>query len=298
MKISVITWDASFRESYHTVDSFNKQSFPHDNFEFIWVEFYRNESGALKQKLGRRANNYMLNLDKNPNDDWHLGMCMNAGAKYARGEILVLIDGDIVVSTDFLHVVEKEFRDDPAEPKVVYFRRWNEPKSKHDPVKSYDLEYLREHCVLNNATNYGGAFAVRKSDLMHVQAYEEHKIFCGAGANAYELYNRFRNAAYSIKWSNEKVFHPYHNFSETSDKLIKSLITHITEYRWLLPSAGVQQSWVIYQRSLDLSTRSDSEQIELYLNTVPAITSFSFRKRLLRRSKSVMRGLWNAGRFL
>ena len=62
MKISVVTWDASFRESFHTVDSFGQQNFPKNSYEFIWVDYYDNKNPILLNTINKYSNFRLLNL--------------------------------------------------------------------------------------------------------------------------------------------------------------------------------------------------------------------------------------------
>ena len=207
MKISVIAWDCSFREKFHTVDSFCTQDYPNTDFEFIWVDFYDNNNPELLKKIEAYPNASLLNLKHSKDTNWHLGKCINAGVKAAKGELLVFPDGDIIVHKDHLQVIEQQLQQ--HKDLVVYFRRWDELKHSHG-TKSYTQAYLEEHTKLLNATNYAGCFALHRSAFETINGYEESNVFAGPGANGKETYLRLRNAGFAIKWHDKKIYHTLH----------------------------------------------------------------------------------------
>ncbi|WKN44451.1 glycosyltransferase family A protein [Tunicatimonas pelagia] len=276
MKISVITWDASFRESFHTVDSFCRQKYSTEDFEFIWVDFYNNQNPTLLDKINSYSNARLLNL-KNPiSQAWHLGKCLNAGVRESKGNLLIIPDGDVIVADDFLQKIEEAHGN--RQNQVIYCRRWDEPAKDHDSVMSYSYDYLNEVCQLNNPTNYAGMISLHRDTLGFVNGYEESAVFSGPGANGWEHYIRLRNAGCSIQWYSEKVFHPHHSFTGTSDKMQEVLKQAKVSHPWIQPYAGLKQSWVIRQRESDLSYKADVEQIEEYLTKLPDLESLLGRK--------------------
>lgn len=268
MKISVIAWDCSFREKFHTVDSFCTQDYPNTDFEFIWVDFYDNNNPELLKKIEAYPNASLLNLKHSKDTNWHLGKCINAGVKAAKGELLVFPDGDIIVHKDHLQVIEHQLQQ--HKDLVVYFRRWDELKQSHG-TQSYTQAYLEEHTKLLNATNYAGCFALHRSAFETINGYEENDVFAGPGANGKETYLRLRNAGFAIKWHDKKIYHPWHPSTGTSDKHTEELIKISKHYNWLKPYSGIKQSWVLKNRELDLTYKANDGTIESYMQTVPSV---------------------------
>ncbi|MFZ2196432.1 MAG: glycosyltransferase family A protein [Thermodesulfovibrionales bacterium] len=267
VKISIITWDGSFRESFHTVDTFGDQDFPAARFEFIWVDFYANDNPKLLERISRYPNARLLNLNHNKSIAWHLGVCFNAGIREATGDILLLVDGDIIVQKNLLDIVEEEHS--RYEDLVLYFRRWDEPTFARQKQRSYEVDYLDKICILNNPTNYGGALAIKKCSLAEVNNYEESEFFSGPGANGLEMYTRLRNNGFPIKWHNQKIFHPYHaltGFTPTDRGKMNELSR---QFPWINPYAGIEQSWVIKSREMDLSFWADKRAVDNYLAKLP-----------------------------
>lgn len=271
IKISVVSWDASFREYFHTVDYFCTQQYASDRFEFLWVDFYENRNSTLLDKIAQYPNARLMNLNNSRAVQWNLGVCINEGVKAASGDILVIPDGDIVVPGSVLSAIERDL--EGCDDLVLYFRRWNEPVARHDETRSYDLDYLKDVCVMTNPTNYGGLLALRRKTLLRVNGYEENPVFSGPGANGFELYIRLRNAGLPIRWHDERIYHPSHvgtGWSNTD----KELMTKLSEkYPWIMPYAGIEQSWVIKSRESDLSFTANDGSIERYLTRMPKIQS-------------------------
>jgi hypothetical protein len=269
VKISVITWDCSFREKFHTVDSFGNQNYPKDQYEFIWVDFYENKNSDLIERIDSYSNARLLNLGHSGDVKWHLGTCLNEGIKQARGEILVLPDGDVVVPRDLLTHVEEEHH--KVDKLALYFRRWDELAKTHHPQNSYSLDYLEDSCELLNSTNYAGTLSIKKRDLESVNGYEESSYFAGAGAIAFDLYLRIRNSAFYVKWDSKKVYHPYHSSTGSSDKYKKELELLSKKYKWIKPYCGIEQSWILHRRETDLDTKASEEKVHQYISTMPEL---------------------------
>ncbi|MDO8123118.1 MAG: glycosyltransferase family A protein [Candidatus Hermodarchaeota archaeon] len=243
LKISVITWDASFRESFHTVDFFRDQSFPQLEYEFIWVEYYSDVNPRLRQQMSLLENARIICLGGE--GEWHAGICLNEGIKQSRGKVIVTCDGDIAVEPDFLYTVWGSHN--TIDNLVLYFRRLDEPENAHElPIR---LNHLEQVCQLRNPTNYGGCLTTRRKCIDYVHGYEEHLFFAGAGAISKELYTRLKNAGFPIMWHPiKKVYHPWHaNTLRGTYKLKRD-----------------QQLWVIRCRDLSVDYLASIEQAGLY----------------------------------
>lgn len=281
MKISVITWDASFREKFHTIDSFCTQDYPYKDFEFIWVDFYSNTNKALQNKIEAYTNAQLINLNNAPKEQWHLGKCMNAGIKAAKGDILVFPDGDIIVHDNHLKTIDSELA--KSMDLVVFFRRWDELQNTHGK-KSFEIEYLEEHTRLLNATNYAGCYAMHRRSMEAINGFEESMVFAGPGANGMETYLRIRNAGLAIKWHSKKIYHPWHHATGSSDKRTEELVEISKNIKWLKPYSGIKQSWALKNREIDLTFKANDGSMEQYMETVPTINDL--KKQSEKKIKS------------
>lgn len=265
-KISVITWNGGFRESFHTVDFFKNQTLPSEEYEFIWVEYYDTADESLKEKIATVDNARIVFLNRE--EQWHVGQCLNEGIKQSLGELLVIADGDIAVEPEFLEQVWKDHLKN--EDLVIYYRRWDELQESHQGSFSRNsIEHLKNVCQLNNPENYGGCVTVRRQVIEQVGGYEEHQIIGGAGAVSKELYIRLRNLGAPIMWHrSEKIYHPWHKGTLPSTQTVQQRM----------------QAWVIKQRWLNLDTKADSNQVNMYLK--------SFQDRPSNENENDLSNLW------
>jgi len=272
--ISVITWDGSFREYFHTVDFFCNQTLQTQKYEFVWVEYYSSICGSLEEKINSYPNAVSLCLGlKAP---WHLGKCQNHGISFTSGEHLVLIDGDIAVDKTFLEndlTIHARYPDT-----AVYYRRWDEPEpADTDLPRDKSIDYLEKNCRLENPTNYGGCLTISRSLLDSVAGYEEHPLFVEAGAGNMELYTRLRNAGIPVMWHPyTKIYHPWHSGT-------------IPPYD---TDKHKKQEWLIRQRGLNIDTLADERQVDAYLQSYEqqcrsrpsgTVRPAAFVKRLISR---------------
>lgn len=245
--ISVITWDAGFRESYHTVDFFSRQTLDKNKFEFIWAEYYSAIRPELNEKIKAMGNGKVFCFGGE--GKWHLGRCLNAAIRESKGDLIVIPDGDVVVEEGFLEEVARYH--EKYKDLVLYFRRWDEPKPDA-MTKNIDLSRLINNCRLLCSTNYGGCLTLSKKAFIHVNGYEEHHLFSEAGANGMELYTRLKNAGFPIMWHpTYKIYHPWHEGTLPKD----------TEYKQKMD----MQNWLISKRDLNIAYFADSNAIDLNL---------------------------------
>src|SRR5512144_341811 len=54
-KISVILIDWRARESFHSLHYLNRQTLPREQYELIWLEFYRHKPSVLAELVAKNA---------------------------------------------------------------------------------------------------------------------------------------------------------------------------------------------------------------------------------------------------
>ena len=267
MKVSIVTWDASFRENFHTIESFSKQTYK--DFEFIWVDYFQSSEGAVRA-MSDYKNFMTIDLDHKKDENWHLGKCINAGVRKSAGELLIIPDGDIVVPENFIEEIVKQF--DGADDLVVYHRRFDQDESDAMKSKNTSIDYLKQTTKLYNPTNYAGCLVLTKDMFERIGGYEEHEAFSGPGINGMETYIRLRNSGACIKWSDTKIYHPWHGLtgSSASSKIQKQKILEFTvKYPWLKPYAGILQSWVVHCRERHLECEASITNCENLIEKLP-----------------------------
>ena len=59
-KLSIILLDWGVRESFHSLDYLNRQTVARDQYELIWLEFYRRKPLKLQEMVFRRGKQRQL----------------------------------------------------------------------------------------------------------------------------------------------------------------------------------------------------------------------------------------------
>lgn len=270
VKISVLAWDAAFRENMHTIKCIANQEYNNKiiDLEFLWVDFYSSNQW-VKDEVAKHKNIRLITLDNTKDKKWHLGVCVNEGVRQSNGDILVILDGDIFLDSDFITYVHKHCLGPDL---VTYFRRFDEPEKASCDLSLHKIRYLEEKCVLTNPTNYAGCFALRKETFNIIKGYEEHIVFSGPGMNAMEAYIRFRNAGLSIRWATKKIYHPWHDSTGLSDVMLEErqqLHDLKADFPWINVYSGVGQSWVTHRREMNLDVQACSKVADSYLKALP-----------------------------
>lgn len=269
MKVSIIAWDANFRENLHTIDCFAKQVFPSIDFEFIWVDYYRSNK-RVKQKIEQYENFKLVTLNNENSEEWHLGQCINAGVSKSMGDLLVIPDGDIVVEANFLEYVVNQCN---LLNHITYFRRYDELECDAC-LESSTIKHLAQYSSLLAPVNYAGCMVLRKEDFLKVNGYEEHSVFSGPGMNAMEMNIRLRNFGMYIRFSEKKIYHPWHVNTGISneDKRQRAILKLAkNDYPWIVPYSGIKQSWVTYMREKEISIEANIKDADLILSKLPLI---------------------------
>lgn len=193
--------DGSFREGFHAIPAFTAQDMPRDDFEVIWVEYYDRVDPAIAATDAR-----VITLGRQ--GEYHSSYCFNAGIEAARGELILIPDGDLVAKPHFLSSMWRLHRENPK--LVTYNYRYNEPKDVHrDDI---DIAHLERTGVLTHPSNWGGCLGVRRHWLLEVNGYEMHPLFgTGDHGNDFDMYVRLKNLGLHVCWPPEPVlYHPWH----------------------------------------------------------------------------------------
>ena len=210
MKISVIMVDGSFREHIFGAKYFTDQDFPKNDYEVIWVEFYKNANPILDQY--KKQGLQIVCLENDESTTYHSSCCFNEGIKRAKGEVLVIPDADQIVEANFIQKVWDLHQEN--ENQFIYGYRYDEivPKS----IQTFELQEVKEKTRLKNLFNYGGCLTVHKKWLLQINGYEEHWFFStGFHANGTDIYHRLKNIGLAMRWAEElKLYHPWHAFSQ------------------------------------------------------------------------------------
>ena len=216
--------------------------------QFIWAEYGSQVDPRIRDLMDSGPKNTLLTLDRS--GPWHAGVCINEAVRAATGDLVVIIDGDIVAQPALLHDLAAAHAE--IENLVCYVRRWDEPKPAAYREKS--IADLEKSCIVTDAESYAACVSLRRATFESVGGMEEHPVFAGPGVAGKELFVRLRNAGYPIMWHpTQRIFHPWHPGAVAA--------RNAAEQR--------AQAWVVRCRSLALDTHADTKQVDNYLKSQP-----------------------------
>jgi glycosyltransferase involved in cell wall biosynthesis len=225
-KLSIIMVDGGFREQFHAIDFFCRQNFPSDEYELLWVEYYDKIHPELQAKIDHYPQARAIALERE--GEYHSSYCFNEGILHAAGELLVIVDADLVAEDNFLSQLWQHYQG--HKDTVSYVYRYNEPEDTHQDMVS--LAHLQQVCVLTNPDNYGGCLVVSKPLIEAINGYDQHAVFgTGFHANGRDVYSRFKAYGASVRWLPDlRLYHPWHPDTEVAaDSYIKQ--HQVIDYR-------------------------------------------------------------------
>lgn len=200
--ISVVMVDGGFRESFHALDYLGRQTLPDENYEILWVDY----TDRVAPEVAARDDVRTFCLDRS-DEPQRLGMAYNKGILEARGEILVIPDGDIACDAELLEMVRREHED--CDDLVLYVLRLDQPE--HHAREDQDMDYLKDTCSIKHTYNFGGCTTVRRRWMLEMNGYEQLPFFAGYHYLGGDNYIRFKNRGLKVKWHPElRVYHPWH----------------------------------------------------------------------------------------
>jgi hypothetical protein len=226
-KISVILIDWRARESFHSLHYLNCQQLPRDQYELIWIEFYRHRPNALQEWFAadRRLLDQWL-IAAYPDDClYHKHRLYNVGVLLARGEYVVICDSDAIFTPDFLTKILAQFEKQPRS--VVHVdevrnvrRGWypfRYPRIRE--VLSRGVRNWRGHTTagllpeadMMHACNYGACMAAPRQALLDIGGADEHPGYLGYICGPYEMTFRLVNHGLTEHWLNDEfLYHTWH----------------------------------------------------------------------------------------
>jgi hypothetical protein len=199
MKHSIISWDCCYRNFFHTAFALSDQDFNVDDFEVIYVEqrtqaasdrfnrqFGLSPLSDVVKALEDRMNARALYLGDGPETPLHWGRAVNLGIGASRGEVVSVMDGDLLVERDFLARLDQEHsksskaivnlhRRMVPKPIGVSTVHWTEQRVTFDAC--LDACPDRDQPLPSSANNYGPMISARREHWEAVGGYDEHRIW-------------------------------------------------------------------------------------------------------------------------
>ncbi|SDG39274.1 glycosyltransferase [Roseospirillum parvum] len=214
--VTIIMIDGRFRERFDTIDNVAALDYPTDRYEALWIDYFE-VAGEAARRAAPHPHVEAISLGHQ--GVYHSSYCFNAGIARARGEILVILDADVMVEADFLRQVVASHAACPD--LAMYIRRLDQPQNRYVPGSESDLDLLRRTCALVDPSNFGGCLTVRKRWMEALNGYEQHFIFgTGFHANGRDVNVRLKNLGLCVKWHPELVlYHAWHPLTLTPNPI-------------------------------------------------------------------------------
>lgn len=205
IKHSIITWDNSFRNFFHLVDSLTQQQYDLNKVEVIFVEqrseelaqqvadsaeveSIRQVSERLKDQLRLR----LLYLDEPDDSPYHPGRLLNYGLRMAQGEILSTMDTDQLLVPNFLSTLEKV---QDAGNVIAYMHRHAADRPCGVTVGNWTRQIVDYDLILGTCPDHHVAIpakivnrapliSARRENWEIIEYYDDHRLF----STAYTLF--------------------------------------------------------------------------------------------------------------
>jgi hypothetical protein len=226
-KLSVVLIDWRARESFHSLHYLQRQTLPRDQYELIWLEFYRHQPAELRE---------LVNRDPSALDQWlvagypdvclyHKHRLYNLGILLARGEHVVICDSDAIFAPTFLEKITARLERYPGSvvhlDQVRNVRRGLYPfcYPSIDQVLGRGVRNWRGHTTAGllpqadmfHACNYGACMAAPRQALIDIGGADEHLGYLGYICGPYEMTFRLVSHGLQEHWlPDEFLYHTWH----------------------------------------------------------------------------------------
>jgi glucosyl-dolichyl phosphate glucuronosyltransferase len=208
IKASIIIPTAGNRINFleDTVDCSRKQNFPVFEYEIIVVDNSAGEKVSAVVNLANQNNGVPVQCIKEKKNGLHYAR--NAGARQAKGEIIVFIDDDVILPSDWLEFIISPFSDSKvgcAGGKVL--PKWEAEKPLWLPL--FDdgylslLDYGNQRIELKAAGIWGCNMAVRRKTFFevggsNVDFFSDKKLIWFSGDGECGLEDNILESGYKI----------------------------------------------------------------------------------------------------
>ena len=227
VKLSVILIDWRVRESFHSLHYLNRQTLPRDQYELIWLEFYRHKPAELFDRVARDPSVLDQWLVAGYPDDslYHKHRLYNLGLLLAQGEHVVICDSDAMFTPDFLAKIADHFQRSPRS--VVHVDQVRNVRRRFYPfcypsiadVLGRGVRNWRGHTTAGllpeadmfHACNYGACMAAPRRTLIDIGGADESLGYLGYICGPYEMTFRLGNHGLEEHWlRDEFLYHTWH----------------------------------------------------------------------------------------
>jgi hypothetical protein len=229
-KVSVILIDWGVRESFHGVETLNRQTAARSDYELIWLEFYDRKPDGLCKIVdsgvdGLPALDQWIVAGYGDDGIYSKHRLYNIGILAAQGEICVICDSDAIFTPTFIDKIIQGFAETPRA--VLHLDEIRNNDHSFFPFRYPSLDEVRGKGCINwqgtisvgldnnpdmlHKANYGACMAAKRADLIAVGGADEHLDYLGYVCGPYELTFRLVNHGLEERWlRDEYLYHTWH----------------------------------------------------------------------------------------
>jgi len=234
MKHTIISWDCSFRNFFHLIDAVEKQNYNKSEYELVFVEQRTREiADAYNHQFGLKSlwdryqevrdnfNFRVIYLNHPLAEPYHLGRSNNVGLEIANGEIISIMDGDILIHPNFLKCLDVAHYEHNAvinlarhyasRPVRARFDNWTEG------VIDFDLCLAEcpdtDKPIPRAVNNKGPLISAPREWWFAVGGYDKHRIWAtGISRLGQDVTTRLEiySGRESLALPGQFCVHPYH----------------------------------------------------------------------------------------
>ena len=232
-RVSLVLLDWSCRESLHIFRYLASQAVPRSAFEVVWIEYYTRRHDKLDLVFKECDN-----AKQHPPADLWIGMGMprevcyhkhlmyNIGLLASRGDIVVFMDSDVMMTPTFIGSIINEFT--PGRRLVLHLDEVRNTDRRFYPFNNPPISALLGKGVLNwrngrtigldgangdplHWCNYGACMCAPRNELIGIGGADEHIDYLGHICGPYEMTFRLRNNGAQEHWHpKEYLYHTWH----------------------------------------------------------------------------------------
>ncbi|MCS7044810.1 MAG: glycosyltransferase, partial [Gemmataceae bacterium] len=194
-RLSVVLVDWRARESFHSLHYLNRQTLPRDEYELLWLEFYRHRPRGLVEAVAKSPSVLDGWLVAGYPDEciYHKHRLYNLGLLLAQGEHVVICDSDAIFTPACLAKILAQL--ETSAPAVVHVDQVRNVRRDLYPFRYPDLATILGRGVRNwrghttagllpgadriHASNYGACMAAPRRTVIAIGGADEDLGFLG-----------------------------------------------------------------------------------------------------------------------
>lgn len=222
-RLSIILLDWGVRESFHSLRYLQNQTASRDDYEVLWLEFYRRQPDGLRAEAA--AIDQWLVAGYDAEVLYHKHRLYNLGLLLAQGTHCVFCDSDAIFTPTFVEKTLAAFDETPRS--VVHLDEIRNIDRRFYPFNFPEVrDILGRGCInwrngrsaglddsldMLHEANYGACMAASRDDLLAIGGADEHLDYLGYVCGPYDMTFRLQHHGLEERWlKDEYLYHVWH----------------------------------------------------------------------------------------